>query len=325
MGHKRLTDFRNITPFISASIVAVILIFTYPLTVSAIDGNTPSVKGLTLSPLRAELDIEPGTSLNGVLKVTNFSTKPMLVTMSAEVFSVINQQYDYAFTAESNVVKWVTFNISEINLEPGNSQDIKYTVGVPLSAEPGGRYISLFASTDASESKGTSVESKQRVASLLYITVTGDVSRAGQLISLSSPWVVSGDSTWSAALQNTGTTHYRSRYKLQIKDLIFDEKAAGMSGEALILPGTVRLVPDKLPAPFWPGLYKAVYDIGLGDSPAVTKVKLILYMSVWSVLVIIIIISLLIFWIYRKLSGKKASLFEGLLYKLRMQRTRRRA
>lgn len=261
-------------------------------------------KGLTLSPLRTELDITPGTSLDGFLKVTNNSTKPMSVTMTAEAFSVINQQYDYAFTAESNVVKWVTFNYPEISLEPGKSQDVKYMVGVPLSAEPGGRYISLFASTDTSDPTDSGILSKQRVASLLYITVLGDVSRVGHLVSLTSPWLISGDSTWSAALQNTGTTHYRSRYNLQIKDLIFNGTAARMSGEALILPGTVRLVSDKLPAPFWPGLYKAEYNIGLGDNPAVTKTLLILYLPFWATIIVLLIIVALGYWLFQKRTVK---------------------
>jgi hypothetical protein len=239
----------------------------------------------------------------------------MSVAMSAEVFSVINQQYDYAFTAESNVVQWVSFDHTEISLQPGKSQDVKYMVGVPLSAEPGGRYISLFASTNTSDPTNSGIQSRQRVASLLYITVLGDVSRVGHLVSLTSPWLIGGDSIWSVALQNTGSTHYRSRYSLQIKDLILGSTAAGMSGEALILPGTVRLVTDSLPAPFWPGFYKAVYNIGLGDNPAVTKINLILYMPIWAVIIVIIAIAVLIYWLNRKKFWKKFSWFAVRPYK----------
>lgn len=269
---------------------------------SPVDALT-HLKGLTLSPLRTELNIAPGTSQGGVLRVTNNSTLSMTVTMSAEVFSVINQQYDYAFTAESNVVKWVTFNPTDINLEPGKGENVTYTVGVPLSAEPGGRYISLFASTNTNKT-ASGVESKQQIASLLYITVLGNVSRIGHLISLSSPWLMSGDSTWDMALQDTGTTHYSSRYSLQIEDLFGGRTVAGMSGESLILPDTIRLVTNELPAPAWPGLYKAVYDIGLGDNPAVTKTLLILYMPLWASILIVVLIIALIYW-YRSVPKKK--------------------
>ncbi len=302
---------RHTTVLIMSIIVIFVLsliIFSFePIIIASAQGSTVvKPKGLTLSPLRNELEIEPGTSLDGVLKITNNSTKTMAVTMSAEVFSVINQQYDYAFTAESNVVKWVSFNHPNINLEPGNSENITYSVGVPLSAEPGGRYISLFASTDTN-SDNSAVESKQRIASLLYITVSGDISRVGYLVSLSSPWLISGDSIWNVALQNTGTTHYRSRYNLQIKDLLWNGTVTDMSGEVLILPGTIRLISDTMPAPLWPGLYKAVYNIGLGDNPAVTKTHLILYMPTWATIFVLVVFATLVYWFIRKRIIKKTS------------------
>lgn len=236
------------------------------------------VKGLTLSPLRTELDITPGTSVDKTLTVTNSTDKVMIVDLNAEEFSVINQQYDYAFTQESEVAKWVTFIPSELTLAAGDSKAVSYRVGVPLSAEPGGRYISLFASTDTGAQDG-GVNSRQRIASLLYITVLGDVTRAGHLISLTSPWAINGESKWSVATQNTGTTHFRSRYTVSIHDVLGHDVGTSASGDALILPGTVRLIADTLPLPPFPGLYKYIYTIGLGDTPAVIETRLVLYVS----------------------------------------------
>lgn len=234
-------------------------------------------KGLTLSPLRHELESAPGTSQDGSLTVTNSTDASMRIRLNAEEFSVITQQYDYAFTVESNVAKWVTFSSDEVELAVGESRQVSFTIGVPLSAEPGGRYVSLFASTDA-DIQGGGVNSQQRIASLIYLTVLGDVSRAGHLLSLSSPGLIGGASQWSIALQNTGTTHYRSRYNVNVQNIFGNHVVASMSGDALILPGTVRLVSDVLPLPPLPGLYKAVYTIGLGDSPAAIETRLVVYM-----------------------------------------------
>ena len=265
----------------------VLIVYVCLLPNSVVSAQTsPKPLGLTLSPLRSELSIAPGTSLDGALTVTNSTNKPMAVDASAEEFSVIDQQYDYAFTAESDVAKWVTFNPSEVDLSVGASKKMTFTVGVPLSAEPGGRYISLFASTKTGTSDD-GVNSLQRVASLLYITVSGDVTRAGHLVTLTSPWEISGNNTWSAAIQNTGTTHFRSRYNVEVRNIFGDGAVASASGDALILPGTVRLVSDILPAPQLPGIYKVVYTIGLGDTPAKTETRFVLYAPVWSVIVII--------------------------------------
>jgi hypothetical protein len=215
------------------------------------DFSSAATKGLTLSPLRTELEIAPGTSLDGVLTVANSTDKPMTVDLSAEEFSVINQQYDYAFTAESDMAKWVAFTPVEVNLAASESKKITYNVGVPLSAEPGGRYISLFASTDTGITDG-GVSSRQRIASLLYITVLGDVSRSGHLVSLSSPWAVTSESKWSTAL------------------------------------------------PKLPGLYKYVFTIGLGDTPAVVETRFVLYMPPVAIAISIVAVIILVSWLLRR-------------------------
>lgn len=251
--------------------LAVMVIFL-PSGVSA----AASSQGLLLSPLRTEANLAPGTVYDGVLTVANRTTAPMTVSLDAEEFSVINQQYDYAFTQESRVAKWVTFSPSELTLAAGDSKTVSYRVSAPLSAEPGGRYISLFASTDTGTQDG-GVNSRQRIASLLYITVLGDVTRVGNLISLTSPWAINGESKWSVAIQNTGTTHFRSRYTVSIHNVLGHDVGTSASGDALILPGTIRLITDTLPLPPFPGLYKYIYTIGLGDTPAVTETRLVLY------------------------------------------------
>jgi hypothetical protein len=229
----------------------------------------------------------------------------MKVDFSAEVFSVINQQYDYAFDSKSNVAKWVSFSKSEVELPAGESHKVNYSIGVPLSAEPGGNYISLFASTEAGlQTEG--ITSRQRVASLLYITVQGNVSRLGSLTALNSPWLLSGGDTWSATIQNTGSTHFRSRYSVKMKD-IFGGVIANSPGEALILPGTVRLVSGSIPTPQFPGIYQTEYTLGLGDTPAVIKKSYVLYMPPLFIVATVAFSVVGLFWLKQLRDLKKKS------------------
>jgi hypothetical protein len=241
-----------------------------------VSAQTTTSKGLELSPLRTELTIQPGTSVEGTIRVTNTTNTQIDVALNAEVFSTINQQYDYAFSSESNVVDWIAFTPTGVTVAPGASSNVGYRVSVPLTAEPGGRYISLFASTD-SLGEGQSVLSRQRVASLLYITVVGDISRSGKLLSLNSPLFIGDNSTWGMTIQNTGSTHFRSRYNVTVQNAITGGRVAIVDADSLILPGTVRALNDKLPIPKWPGIYKITYTIGLGDTPAVAETRIALY------------------------------------------------
>lgn len=262
---------------------------------SAIDAKIP-VRGLTISPLRTELEIAPGRSQDQTLRLVNYSDKPMTVHLSAEKFSVTNSAYDYAFTAESDTAKWVNFTKDDVELKPGESQKVGYNLGIPLTAEPGGRYISLFASTNA-VTGNEQVKSKQRIGSLIYLNVSGKVTRVGKLVSLNSPWFMSAKDSWSTSLQNSGTTHYRSRYGVEINNL-FGGSVATTSNDALILPASVRSVTGTIPAPRWPGIYKAIFTIGLGDTPAVKQTKYLVYAPSWSVVALVIVIGLAVVGYY---------------------------
>jgi hypothetical protein len=289
-------------------VVAMIAMAVAWQTSTAFAANSTVIKprGLTLSPVRTELDIAPGTTLGGKLTLTNSTDKPMTVSLSAEEFNVTDPQYDYAFTPDTEVTKWVSFSPPEIDLAAGQTIKVPYIVGVPLSAEPVGRYISLFATTKV----GTLIDStsdtgsQQRVGSLLYITVTGNVlgasTRMGHVISLSSPWFVSDKGIWSVNLQNAGATHFRSDYKVQTQNL-FGGIAATSHSSALILPGTIRLISDTLPLPKWPGIYKIVYTIGLGNNQNTVEARYMLYMTPLEVIVFLVIIFILVTEITRRI------------------------
>lgn len=285
---------------VALSILAVLLSMQ---TVFAAD----SLKGLTLAPLRTEISLAPGTSHSGTLTVTNSTDDQMTVDMGAEEFSVINQNYDYSFSPDTDISRWVSFNPSEVVLKPGQSKKIPYTLGVPLTAEPGGAYISLFASTVVGmPDEGAS--SRQRVASLLYISVfsdvLGDTTRVGHLLSLSSPWFVTDKATWGATLQNSDISHYRSDYEVKVENL-FGGTAAEMSGSALILPGTIRAITDTLPLPKLPGLYKVVYSIGLGKTPSPDRVHYMLYMPPLAIVAVVAVIVILVAEILRRRNKKR--------------------
>ena len=262
--------------------------------------------GLTLSPLRTELEIAPGTSQDRTLTLSNANDRPITVRLTTEEFSVINQQYDYAFNIETQLTKWVTFTPDTLDLASGETKTATFRIGVPIGAEPGGRYLSLFASTDA----GSSIEgvvSRQRIASLVYINVSGDISRSGNLVALNAPWLVIQPTDWTASLQNTGSTHYRTDYSVTTKPLIGDATISSIRDEGLILPGTIRLIKDTLPLPNLPGIYKVMYKIGLGDSPAVTETRIMVYLPPVAIIVSLFAIILILSLISEYRNRKKKS------------------
>lgn len=290
MGLKGLGKYRTFIAVLLLCLVSVKVVMSIPVWAAPVLSN-----GLTVSPLRKEFNINPGTSQDGTLTISNSSEKTITVSLSAEEFSVVNQKYDYAFTSESDFVNWVLFDDREVILNGKETKKVNYKINVPLTAEPGGRYLSMFASTKTKIDSSQESSSLQRVASLLYVTVLGDVTRSGNLLSITSPWLVGDSGDWSAVLQNTGTTHFYSRYNVVVNNLIGNEVINSMSGSAMILPGTVRLVTDKLPLPRFFGIYRYVYTVGLGDTPATVRTAYFIYSP--PQLILILALSVICFYI----------------------------
>lgn len=254
-------------------IFIVVLLSLYPRhDVSAI-----GAKGIALSPIRTEATIAPGGLASYKLSLTNYSDRSMVVALSAEEFSVVGQSYDYSFDMQSNVSKWVTFDKTVVQLDPGKSIIVPYIVKVSQDAEPGGRYISLFASTDVQNVSGE-FSTEQRIASLIYLTVKGNVTRTGELKSLQSPFVFDGYQPWKITIANRGTAHFRSRYSVSIRSIFDGQEVASKTDDSLILPSTTRAIDAPMPVLKYLGVYRAVYTVGLGDSPAVTREKYIIFL-----------------------------------------------
>ena len=236
-----------------------------------------SAKGLALAPIRTEAVIAPGWAASYKLNLTNYSDRPMAVALSAEEFSVVDQSYDYSFDMQSNMSKWVTFDKTVVQLDPGKSSIVPYVVKVPQDAEPGGRYISLFASTDVQNVSGE-FSTEQRIASLIYLTIKGNVTRTGELKSLQSPFVFDGYQPWKITIANRGTAHFRSRYSVSVRSIFDGQEVASKTDDSLILPSTTRAIDAPMPVLKYLGVYRAVYTVGLGDSPAVTREKYIIFL-----------------------------------------------
>ncbi len=258
--------------------------------------STPD-RRLGISPLRNELTITPGTSFDGKLTLTNSGQESLAVTMNAEVFSVINEAYDYSFNPSGKEVAWVTFGRKQVTVAAGTSETVSYKIAVPLDAEPGGRYLSLFASSQTNVAT-TGVTAINRVASLLYITVAGNVTRTGTLLSLNSPFLTFEDPTWTATVQNSGTTHFHSIYSVSVTPVFGGASVKSAQGDSLILPSSIRLLSQSIPRPDILGIYRLDYTVGLGDVAAYQATKWMLYVPpLQSLLVLAIIIG--IFFLFR--------------------------
>jgi hypothetical protein len=229
---------------------------------------------ISITPLRTELDIAPGVAQSGTLTLTNGGEEAQDVSFSAETFNVKNEAYDYTFTQNTPESSWIRFTQSSLQIAPGKSVDIGYSVNVPTSAEPAGYYVALLATH--TPNAGSGIIPSAQVASLLYITVTGDTVSTGKVLELRSPVVSFGTARWSASLQNTGTVHFRSNYTVTLRNMVGQAVGEALDSR-LILPGSIRFIDGGIPDPEIIGIYRLDYTIGLGNNPGMSESRWVLY------------------------------------------------
>ena len=259
--------------FIFASVFAS---FSIPVGAEDVPGRR-----LKVSPIRNEIVVQAGSVYKGSILLENSGKTSLNVMLSGEAFSIVNEQYDYLFLPHSPINNWVHFAQDTVVIDPGQSYVVNYLISVPNGSEPGGKYISLFASAQPSSHDG--INSVDRVGSLVYITVPGTVTKTGALLTLKSPLIGVDVINWSATIQNAGTAHFRSNYTVTVKTL-WNTPINTAFDSNLILPASVRLLSGEIPHPTVMGLYNVTYNFELGDIPNAVKTKLLLYLPVAQVL-----------------------------------------
>jgi hypothetical protein len=234
-------------------------------------------KGLFVTPVREYVDIAAGQSKNGTMTIANITDDPIIVTLSVEQFSVADYTYDYTF----NEVKedWIKFQSVQVALQPNKSQNVPYTIAVPTGATPGGHYFTLFAT--ASLGKGT-VTSTVRAATVLYVTVNGQLQRTSTIEKETIPWIsFGGDIPFTLNVRSTGNTHFFTYVSGRLSGIFV--KQDNKEETHILLPGTVRTIGSSIAAPLLPGVYPATYGYKTDDGQWVNKTKYVVYLPPWAI------------------------------------------
>ncbi|MDD4151220.1 MAG: DUF916 domain-containing protein [Candidatus Gracilibacteria bacterium] len=141
---------------------------------------------LSISPLKHEFTINAGNSKTATVKITNNSTDSMTLYSSKEDFVAGDDTGTPKFVKEEDqknpelsLTNWLKIENENITLAPGETREVKFSINVPVGAEPGGHYGAVFFSPGTPS--GAQVAVVQRLGVLVLINVPGDVKIDGNL------------------------------------------------------------------------------------------------------------------------------------------------
>jgi hypothetical protein len=217
-------------------------------------GAVPAAADISLdvSPLRLELDVEPGTEVTDAIEVTNLGDAPVrlkaylqdwyLDEVGTPIFQTVGHQ---AHTASP----WVGAAPNDFLLDPGESETVRFTVSVPTAARTGGYHASIMLETNpvqtlAPEERGVVI--RGRVATILYVTV-GDPATDVRIRDMARLTREDGTEAVTLRLENAGGAFFRLAGALEMvgedKDLLQSVELPDVP----VLPGATRTVTIDLP------------------------------------------------------------------------------
>lgn len=276
------------------TLLVIGMVFAHSLPVRA---ATPT--GLQIAPLRSKPSQNPGDTSTGQLTVTNNTPDSMIVTLSVERFKVTDEDYHYDF-APGEYTEWVRLADTKVTLESKANKQIAYSLAVPANAPPGGYYFAIFASTQ-NDASTTNFKEIKRVASLVYLEVSGQLDKKVNLLGFDTPWFLTHRTlNIDNRLANQGNTHVDARLKQTINPLLGHGPEA-VQKDGLILPSTIRKLSSTVKTPWLPGIYLLQVQFSPPQGgPTQSFSQIIVYFPVWAWLVLALLAVAILFGIISK-------------------------
>lgn len=216
---------------------------------------------LTISPVSAALSLNPGARYQGTMTVANQGNSPATMTFYVSPYFVTGEQYSPIFSHVDQAVRadtWVHVTPQAATVAPQGVVTLNYTVSPPANARPGGYYAAVFAQASSGVAGGGTVGFSQRAGEILYITVNGPATYAGDAQFSGLPALVSSVTLSSSiSVHNAGSVHFQAQEQWSAAP-IFGGLVDSIKKTVYVLPGTTRQVTAALSLRpyFGVGVYK---------------------------------------------------------------------
>jgi hypothetical protein len=174
------------------------------------------------------------------------------------------------------LVDFISFPETALELDLGERARIPVAINVPPDASPGGYFGAVLVSTvRKSDAEGDLIPRSPiiaRVASLIFLTVEGEVVESGETLSFDTInnqsywglWYEKGPIDFGILYENTGTIHLNPYGEISIKNILGEEVGYLQLEPWFVLPNALRLREFSWDREFLFGRYTAEARINRG-------------------------------------------------------------
>jgi len=261
-------------------------------------------QAILISPLVFDLSANPGDILKNNLRLFNPGTRAIQIKITVEDFVPKGEEGEVQILELEPEIKrtyslasWVKVEPEEMSLEPRQEKFINFTIEVPKNAEPGGKYGSLIVNVSGGETTGTGAKVLQKVASLILLSISGEVQEKLIVKEFKGPkFQEYGPINFSLRLENQGTVHLRPRGVIAITNWRNHKVADLVIPQQVVMPGAKRIINISWPKKSLFGRFTAtvVGSYGKANQPFTASWTFWVWPWKISLLILIIVILLLI-------------------------------
>ena len=262
-----------------ASLIIVLALAISGSTANAA-ANEPVSQGLSISPAINYLGVKPGSAINSAIELFNGTDNFIQVNLAIKQFSVRNYSYEYLFAPPAH--NWIKLSQSQLQLAPDQRLNVDYAISVPPGSAPGGNYFTLIASTKFVTGNIVSIG---QAASLIYLTVAGNLQYSSKIISSSTEHFSFGSNiNYNFTILPKGNV-YSYVYTYAHLGKITTSQIAH-----IVYPNAIRKISGTIGHPTIPGLYKITYGYRSSSNMVALKSSWVIYFPPWLLALIIVVV-----------------------------------
>lgn len=217
--------------------------------------SASGTQSFQISPPTANYAGEPGTSVKGVIKVTNLTDAPMTLTISKENFVAKGEEGEIELVDQAaplySLAPWFRLSSTRLELPGRTTKEMPYFIDIPAGAEPGGRYGSIvFSSVPAPLPSGVSGAAvQQTIAAAIFLRINGRATEELSVASFTSDksFYQSGPVQLTTRVKNTGNVHEKPMGSITIKNMLGLTVDNFALDEHFVIPGAIRQLHNSWP------------------------------------------------------------------------------
>lgn len=278
-------------------------------------------QALTISPVKIEINGNPGQTLQGELTLLNEEAETKTLYSSANNFEAKGDTGTPSFLPEmTGLATWIKTE-SSVTLKSKEKKKIPYTISIPKDSEPGGYFAAiLWGSTPPGSTESGQVAIGGRLGVLILLKVNGAMDEGGGILDFSADKKLSSSLPLAFAYRfnNIGADRIVVKGDINIKNLFgFTTKTLPVNeNEGSVLPGSARKFQEIWGENvsvdgFWSavkaewsdfhlGYYTAHLDLAWGDTKQTASSAYGFFIIPWQLLLVIFAVILVVWFGFKK-------------------------